>query len=110
MSEPFFPRTLVAERLSVTTATLLRLESRGLVQSIHFGDETGYGPAEIRRLWTILSLQRDLGVNLNGVEAVLTLRGHIDQLHAQLARLANDWQAALDAPEEAEPHAPQPQP
>ena len=101
MSEPFYARTLVAERLSVTTSALLRYEARGLVRSVRSGPEIGYEPAEIRRLWTILTLQRDLGVNLAGVEAVLTLRAHVDELHRQLGDLADRMQAALDAEAEA---------
>ena len=37
------------------------------------------GPAEIRRIWTIVSYQRDLGINLAGVEAILKLRDHMDE-------------------------------
>jgi MerR family transcriptional regulator/heat shock protein HspR len=48
----------------------------------------GYGPSEIRRLWSILSLQRDLGVNLAGVEAIMRLRAHFDELHRCLSDLA----------------------
>jgi MerR family transcriptional regulator/heat shock protein HspR len=83
---PIYPRELVAEHLSVTPRLLLRYEARGLVTAVR-GDtgEVGYGPSEIRRLWTILSLQRDLGVNLAGVEAILRLRSHVDRLHLVLA-------------------------
>ena len=44
----------------------------------------GYGPAEIRRVWTIVSCQRDLGINLAGVEVVLRLRDHLEDVHRRL--------------------------
>ncbi len=77
MSERIIPREHAANSLSVTTRVLLRYESLGLVHTLREGEIEGYGPSEIRRLWTIVSLQRDLGVNLAGVEAVLKLRDHI---------------------------------
>ena len=48
------------------------------------GRVEGYEPAEIRRIWTILSFQRDLGINLAGVEAILKLRDHMAQVHHRL--------------------------
>ena len=67
MSEPFFPRELVAARLAISTATLLRYEGRGLVRAVPAeGEVMGYGPIEVRRLWTIVSFQRDLGIDLAG--------------------------------------------
>ena len=76
MNEPFFPRELVAERLAVSPATLIRYESRGLIHAVPRGDgdepaAEGYGPGEVRRLWTIITFQRDLGINLAGVEVIL---------------------------------------
>jgi MerR family transcriptional regulator/heat shock protein HspR len=86
MNPPIYPRELVAEHLAVAPRVLLRIEQRGLLTAVRDeSGEVGYGPAEIRRLWTILSLQRDLGVNLAGVEAILRLRAHVDRLHALIA-------------------------
>ena len=52
------------------------LRDLGLVQSVHDGSVHGYEPAQIRRLWTIVSFQRDLGINLAGVEVILQLFDH----------------------------------
>jgi MerR family transcriptional regulator/heat shock protein HspR len=60
------------------------------------GGVEGYGPAEIRRVWTIVSCQRDLGINLAGVEAVLRLNDHIAEVHQRLRGLAQELRAALD--------------
>jgi MerR family transcriptional regulator/heat shock protein HspR len=96
MKPPIVPREQVAEKLTVSTATLLRLERRGLVHAIRDGDSEGYGPAEIRRAWTILSFHRDLGVNLAGVEVILRLRDQIEATHARLDGLARALREALD--------------
>ena len=97
MSESFYSRELVAERLAISTATLLRYESRGLVQVIQGdGQSPGYGPGEVRRLWTIVTFQRDLGINLAGVEVILRLRDQMDATHAHLDRLARNLQILAD--------------
>ena len=99
MSEPFYPRELVARQLAISPATLLRYESRGLIQPIRVEDDPteGYGPVAVRRLWTIVTFQRDLGINLAGVEVILRLRDQIDATHTHLARLARDLQAYADS-------------
>lgn len=93
------PREQVAERLAVPPRVLVRYEARGLVRSVRQGEVEGYGPAEIRRIWTIVSLQRDLGINLAGVEAVLRLRSHLDEVHRRVARLADDLREAMETDE-----------
>ena len=55
----------------------------------------GYGPAEIRRLWTVVSLHRDLGVNLAGVEAILRLRSHVDRLQSCLLQILEEFDEPL---------------
>ena len=78
------------EKFTVSTATLLRWEGRGLVRAVREGDVEGYGPVEIRRLWTILTFQRDLGINLAGIEVILRLRERdADATHARLDQLAH---------------------
>lgn len=101
-STPIVPRDQVAERLSVPTRILIRYESRGLVHVTREGDVEGYHPAEIRRIWSIVTLQRDLGINLAGVEAVLKLRAHVDAIHAQMEQLAVRLREAIENDADAE--------
>jgi len=98
MSTPgeILPRDQVAERFAVSTAVLIRFEARGLVRSVRLGSVEGYEPSEIRRIWSVLSLQRDLGINLAGVEAILKLRAQLDDLHARLGHLARRLREVLD--------------
>jgi len=95
MTPPLFSRDEVAREFSVSTATLLRFEGRGLVRSIREGPAEGYGPAEVRRLWTILTFHRDLGINLAGIEVILRLRDEIETAHGRLGRLARDLRETL---------------
>jgi len=97
------PRDDVARHFSVSTATLLRIEGRGLVRAVRGGEVEGYGPAEIRRLWTILTFHRDLGINLAGIEVILRLRDQMEATHAHLDRLARAFREAIEA--EAGPDA-----
>jgi MerR family transcriptional regulator/heat shock protein HspR len=96
MEPTILPRDQVAQHLSISTATLLRYESRGLIHAVRQGEVEGYGPAEIRRLWTILTFQRDLGINLAGVEVILRLRDQMDFTRGHLDRLARSLREALE--------------
>ena len=96
-SDPvFWPRERVAEQFTISTATLLRWEGRGLVRPVRSGDLEGYGPVATRRLWTILTFHRDLGINLAGIEVILRLRDEIRATHARLDELARTLQSTLD--------------
>ena len=97
MRRTIIPRDQVAEQFAVSPTLLIRYEARGLIRAVRQGETEGYGPDEIRRLWTILSLQRDLGINLAGVEAVLRLRAHVDEMHRRLDTLVVRLHEALDA-------------
>lgn len=90
-------REQVSERFDLPSRVLLRYEARGLVRPVRRGDLEGYGPAEIRQLWTVVTLHRDLGVNLAGIEAILKLRRHVDELHGHVAALAEELRQALEA-------------
>ncbi|MFO0957594.1 MAG: chaperone modulator CbpM [Isosphaeraceae bacterium] len=104
MQPVFLSREQVAQRLAVPSRILVRYEAWGLVESRTEGNTVGYGPSELRRLGTIVSLQRDLGINLAGVEAVLRLRDRLIALHAQLDRLADDWNDAIEPDPPGEDH------
>jgi MerR family transcriptional regulator/heat shock protein HspR len=95
-------REQIAEHFGVTLGLLMRYEARGLLQVAGEGGVEGYDRAQVRRLWSIVSLQRDLGINLAGVEAILRLRDQLEQMHEQIVDLASALREALEA--ESEPH------
>jgi MerR family transcriptional regulator/heat shock protein HspR len=97
MTPTIISREQVSEQLSVPLRILSRYEARGLVRAVREGTVEGYGPAEVRRIWTIVSFQRDLGVNLAGVEAILRLRDQMAEVHRRLHLLAGELRDVLDA-------------
>jgi MerR family transcriptional regulator/heat shock protein HspR len=96
MTPPIIPRDEVARQLAVPSRVLVRYEARGLVRSVREGEVEGYAPGEIRRIWAIVSYQRELGINLAGVEAVLKLRDHLADVHRRLGTLAQGLRDALE--------------
>jgi MerR family transcriptional regulator/heat shock protein HspR len=96
MTRPIIPRDLVARELSVSPRILLRYEALGLVRVVREGQDEGYEPAQIRRLWTIVSFQRDLGVNLAGIEVILRLFDRLAEVHRQVGSLADAIHDALE--------------
>ncbi len=99
MARPIIPRDHVARELSVSPRSLLRYEALGLVRVVQRGRDEGYEPAQIRRLWTIVSFQRDLGVNLAGVEVILRLCDQLVEVHRRVGGLADDLRAAMEPDE-----------
>ena len=96
MSDTILRREAVAEGLAIAPETLEHYERLGFIHCTEESGVVGYAPAEVRRIWSILSYQRDLGVNLAGVEMVLRLRDRMDALHLRLAELARALEGALD--------------
>ena len=66
--------SIIAERYNIHPQTLRLYEREGLITPVRTAGNTRlYGHDEIRKLEMILTLTRDLGVNLAGVEVVLHL-------------------------------------
>jgi MerR family transcriptional regulator/heat shock protein HspR len=89
-------REQVAEKLAVAPTILIRYEARGLVHAVREGAVEGYSPTEVRRIWTILTFQRDLGINLAGVETILKLRDHMAKVHRRLDVLARELRELVE--------------
>jgi len=79
----------VAERYNVHPQTLRLWEREGLLQPARSkGNTRMYDEEACDRLETVLSLTRDLGVNLAGVEIILNLKQQIAKLQAENELLA----------------------
>ncbi len=87
-TDPIISREQVSERFEITSKVLLRYEARGLIHSVKQGEVEGYETSEVRRIWTVVSLHRDLGINLAGIEAIVKLRTQMNEIHAQLGEIA----------------------
>jgi MerR family transcriptional regulator/heat shock protein HspR len=101
MTQRIVSRELAARELAVSATVLTRYESLGLVQVTHEGSVEGYEPAQIRRLWSIVTYQRDLGINLAGVEVILHLVDHLSDVHHRVFGLANDLRELLEKDDSA---------
>lgn len=77
----------VAELYDIHPQTLRLYEREGLLKpSRSVGNTRLYEDADLERLEVILSLTRDLGVNLAGVEIILNMREKMDEMQREFER------------------------
>ncbi|MDH3255541.1 MAG: MerR family transcriptional regulator, partial [Acidobacteriota bacterium] len=57
------------------------------------GNTRLYDEATLERLETILTLTRDLGVNLAGVEVILNMRDQLDAMKSEMEQLIEEQRA-----------------
>ncbi len=75
----------VAELFEIHPQTLRLYEREGLLKpSRSDGNTRLYEDADIERLEIILSLTRDLGVNLAGVEIILNMREKMNRMQKRI--------------------------
>ena len=97
----------VAQRYDIHPQTLRLYEREGLLKPSRTNGNTRlYSDADLERLETILTLTRELGVNLAGVEIILNMRRKMDRMQEEvnefmsyakqeLARGLGDWEQRL---------------
>ena len=105
--KPYFMISVVAERYNIHPQTLRLYEREGLLKpSRTEGNTRLYSEEDLEQLETILSLTRDLGVNLAGVEIILNMRRKMERMQGEvnefmeyvkreLARGIDDWEQRL---------------
>ena len=104
----------VAEQYGVHPQTLRLYEREGFIKPARSAGNTRlYDETAIQRLEAILTLTRDLGVNLAGVEVILQLReqmavlqGELDRLLEQMRRELLDRKNGIDRDKALVPSAP----
>lgn len=80
--------SVVAERFGIHPQTIRLYEREGLIKPVRSSGNTRlYDDHAIRRLETILTLTRDLGVNLAGVEVILNMQERMEGLQIEVDRL-----------------------
>ena len=80
--------SVVAERFDIHPQTLRMYEKEGLIRPVRSAGNTRlYDDKTLRRLETILTLTRDLGVNLAGVEVILNMREQLDVIRQERDRM-----------------------
>src|SRR5512147_531525 len=87
----------VAESYGIHPQTLRLYERQGLLKpSRSEGNTRLYTEEDLERLELILSLTRDLGVNLAGVEIILNMREKMDAMQHEFERFFNYLQTHAD--------------
>ena len=104
----YYMISAVAQKYSIHPQTLRLYEREGLLKpSRTDGNTRLYSDDDLQRLETILSLTRDLGVNLAGVEIILNMRQKMEDMQhevnefmqyvkRELARGLGDWEQRLN--------------
>jgi MerR family transcriptional regulator/heat shock protein HspR len=86
--QKFVMISVVAERYGIHPQTLRLYEREGLIKPGRSAGNTRlYDEEAIRRLEIILTLTRDLGVNLAGVEVILNMREQMEKMQGEVDRL-----------------------
>jgi MerR family transcriptional regulator/heat shock protein HspR len=89
---------VVASRYEIHPQTLRLYEREGLLAPSRTEGKTRlFSEEDLERLELILSLTRDLGVNLAGVEVVLGLRDRIRKMQEETQQLIEAYEAKLRA-------------
>ena len=103
----YYMISAVAQKYNIHPQTLRLYEREGLLKpSRTDGNTRLYSEEDLEQLETILSLTRDLGVNLAGVEIILNMRKKIERMQLEvnefmeyvkreLARGIDDWEQRL---------------
>ena len=79
---------VVARRFGVHPQTLRLYEREGLIRPARSAGNTRlYDEETVERLEIILTLTRDLGVNLAGVEVILDLKSRLARMEGEVGRL-----------------------
>ncbi len=78
----------VARRFGVHPQTLRLYEREGLIRPARSAGNTRlYDTETVERLEIVLTLTRELGVNLAGVEVILDLRSRLARMEGEVGRL-----------------------
>src|SRR3954453_20795324 len=81
----YYMISVVAQRYNMHPQTLRLYEREGLLKPSRTDGTTRlYSDEDLERLETTLSLTRDLGVNLAGVEIILNMRSRIEQMQGEV--------------------------
>ena len=103
----YYMISVVSQKYHIHPQTLRLYEREGLLKpSRTEGNTRLYSEEDLEQLETILTLTRDLGVNLAGVEVILNMRRKIQDMQGEvnefmeyvkkeLARGIDDWEQRL---------------
>jgi len=80
-----FMISVVSEMLGIHPQTLRLYEREGFIKPKRSGGNTRlYSEEDVEKLELVLRLTRELGVNLAGVEVILSMRGQMEQMQREM--------------------------
>ena len=86
----------VAERYGLHPQTLRMYEREGLIKPFRSEGNTRYNSdLDLERLETILTLTRDMGVNLAGVDIILNMREQVARMQKEMTEFLEAVQTEL---------------
>ena len=81
----YYMISAVSQKYDIHPQTLRLYEREGLLKpSLTEGNTRLYSEEDLEQLETILTLTRDLGVNLAGVEIILNMRERMNEMHKEM--------------------------
>ena len=84
-NRPLYVISIVSEMLNIHPQTLRQYERIGLIKpSRTIGNNRLYSEDDIERLKFIITLTKDMGVNLAGTEIILNMKNQIEELQEQI--------------------------
>lgn len=86
-SEPIYVISIAAERVGMHPQTLRMYERAGLLKPARRGSNRVYSDSDIERLRQIQRFTQDMGINLAGVEVILSLLEQINELQREVEDL-----------------------
>jgi MerR family transcriptional regulator, heat shock protein HspR len=94
---PRYMISVAAELVGMHPQTLRIYDDKGLVRPQRTAGNTRlYSDADVERLRLIQRLTTELGLNLAGVERVLTMEDELQRMRSRLERMEREMRAALD--------------
>ncbi len=88
MKKKLYTIGIVASMYNIHPQTLRLYEKEGLLKPTRSKGRTRYYTEEdLQRLEFILTLSRDLGINLAGIDVILRMKEQIEELEAQIQKL-----------------------
>jgi len=92
----YYSISVVANNYGIHPQTLRMYEREGLLKpSRTEGNTRLYSQEDVERLEIILSLTRDMGVNLAGVDLIMKMREQMDQMQQDVNELLLAFRQAL---------------
>jgi MerR family transcriptional regulator/heat shock protein HspR len=92
-----FVISVVSEMLGIHPQTLRLYEREGFIKPKRSGGNTRlYSEDDIEKLEMILRLTRELGVNLAGVDVILSMREKMEQMQHEMDETIRDLRTELE--------------